>query len=167
MEPSYSGSCVVAPIKFLTIPRLEFQGAVVGIRPATSISTELKLPLSKITYWTDSTTVLQWIQSKRYRFQTFVANRVSEVLEHSSCHQWRHVPGRLNPADDCSRGLPASSLTSDHPWFKGPPFLREKEDQWPDRIAVGEATNCPQFRWKQRTVGRGTIILLRLIPTVF
>ena len=40
----------VAPIKFLTIPRLEFQGAVVGIRPATSISTELKLPLSKITY---------------------------------------------------------------------------------------------------------------------
>ena len=128
----------VAPIKFMTIPRLELLGAVVGVRLATSICKELKLPLSEITYWTDSTTALQWLYSKKYRFQTFVANRVSEILENSSWRQWRHVPGRLNPADECSRGMSATSLSSQHRWFTGPPFLREPENQWPKNITITE-----------------------------
>ena len=60
---------------------------------------------------------IQWVNSKRFRFQTFVANRISEILEKSTCDQWRHVPGILNPADDCSRGISAQNLTHDHPWF--------------------------------------------------
>ena len=110
----------VAPIKFMPVPRLELQGTVVGVRLATSICKVLKLPLSVITCWTDSTTVLQWLYSKKYRFQTFVANRVSEILENSSCRQWRHVPGRLNPANECSRGMSATGLSSQHRWFTGP-----------------------------------------------
>ena len=117
----------VAPMKFLTIPRLELQGAVVAVRLADSVCKELSLPLPAVVFWTDSTTVLQWIHSRRYRFQTFVANRVSEILESTRCDQWRHVQGSLNPADDCSRGLPVAGLSSQHQWFTGPEFLRASE----------------------------------------
>ena len=76
-------------------------------------------------------TALQWIHSQWYRFQTFVADRVSEILESTRCDQWRHVPGSLNPTDDCSRGLPVAGLSSQHRWFTGPEFLRASETDWP------------------------------------
>ena len=66
----------VVPIKFVTIPRLELQGAVAGFRLAKSTCEELNLSLEDVTYWTDSTTVLKWIRSKNRRFKTFVSNQV-------------------------------------------------------------------------------------------
>ncbi|XP_045023468.1 uncharacterized protein LOC123467730 [Daphnia magna] len=53
--------------------------------------------------WDDQ--VPEWIATKTCRFQTFVANRISEILEHFQPTEWRHVPGIKNPADECSRGL--------------------------------------------------------------
>ena len=67
-----------------------------------------------------------------------MANRVGEIRESSEPHQWRHVPGKQNPADDCSRGLSATNLTSNHRWFKGPPFLSQPEDRWPSIVTQPE-----------------------------
>ena len=113
----------VSPISYVTIPRLELQGALAGVRLAKLVCQELRLSMSTVTFWTDSMTVFQWINSKTYKFQTFVANRVAEILEVTKREQWRHVPGILNPADCCSRGGYGSQLTSCHIWFTGPPFL--------------------------------------------
>ena len=130
----------VAPIKLLSVPRLELQGAVSGVRLAMTCSKELGLALSEATFWTDSMTVLQWIRSRNCRFQTFVANRIGEILESTTKARWRHIPGRLNPADICSRGIPAGYLTSEHLWFCGQVFLKDAEHLWPDV--------CLRKRWK-------------------
>jgi len=39
--------------------------------------------------------------------------------------------GDLNPADDLSRGVPASSLSSDHRFIRGPDFLYLPKSEWP------------------------------------
>ena len=37
----------------------------------------------------------------------------------------------MNCADDATRGLHAKVLTGEHLWFRGPEFLSEYEDAWP------------------------------------
>ena len=83
-------------------------------------------------------TVLQWIKYRKCRFRMFVANPIGEILEFTTKAQWRNIPGRLNPADICSRGISAGDLTSEHPWFCGPMFFKDSEDLWPENILVGE-----------------------------
>ena len=45
-------------------------------------------------------------------FKTYIANRVTEILEGSSVVKWCHVPSKRNPADIISRGVasPEDSL---------------------------------------------------------
>ena len=49
--------------------------------------------------------VLNYIKNETRRFQTFVANRVTEIRELSQPEQWRHCPTKWNAADDVSRGM--------------------------------------------------------------
>ena len=121
----------VSPKKILTIPKLELQGSIIAVRLANMIKKELRIKLEEIVFWTESSCVLSWINDKRFRFKQFVENRVAEILEESKPKQWRHVPGRDNPADYASRGLQPEELNSDHTWFTGPAFLRQNKDQWP------------------------------------
>ena len=100
-------------------------------RLAQSISSALSTPADETFFWTDSAVVLGYINNDSRRFQTFVANRIAEIRDTTTPSQWRHVPGAMNPADDCSRGLPAAELTTDSRWFRGPEFLRQPEEHWP------------------------------------
>ncbi|GFV94143.1 integrase catalytic domain-containing protein [Trichonephila clavipes] len=54
----------VAPLKPLSIPRLELMACCIGSRLANSIVNALNLPNSRITFWSDSTTALWWIKEK-------------------------------------------------------------------------------------------------------
>ena len=121
----------IAPLKKLTIVRLELQGAVLATRLAQSIESALSTPADKFYFWTDSEVVLGYIGNDSRRFQTFVANRIAEIRESTAPSQWRHVPSAMNPADDCSRGLGTAELTIDSRWFCGPQFLHEPEEDWP------------------------------------
>lgn len=128
----------VGPIKPLTIPKLELQAAVSATRIAGKFGKELRLKVRSITYWTDSETTLRRIRSQKCRYQVFEANRLGEIKEETSPEQWRHVPGLLNPADDLSRGVAASSLHAEHRWYRGPSFLYEPESNWPQTPAHEE-----------------------------
>ncbi|XP_057374666.1 uncharacterized protein LOC130695542 [Daphnia carinata] len=121
----------VAPLKFLTIPRLELNAAVLAARLGTQVCVEHDLAFGQIFYWTDSTTVLSWINSRNCRFNNYVGNRIGEIFETTTPDQWNYVPSASNPADDASRGLDASEFTIDHRWFSGPSFLRGL-DNWPE-----------------------------------
>jgi hypothetical protein len=57
------GKSKVAPLKQLSIPRLELQGAVLAARFVISVRLEMNLENIPKTYWVDSQTVLQWIHS--------------------------------------------------------------------------------------------------------
>ena len=134
----------VAPLRPLSIPRLELQGAVVGLRLLKETANSIQLPINNVLFWTDSNTVLQWINSKKRRFHTFVANRVAEILDGSKQVQWRHVPGVENPADELSRGLLPTQLSFTDRWFNGPNFLRLPEGEWPKQITVTEPSDDDQ-----------------------
>ena len=74
--------------------------------------------------WTDSTIVLQWINSIN-KHPIYNASRVSEVLENSGVDQWNHVATCGNPADAGTHDMSAEVLQSSR-WVRGPDFLRTK-----------------------------------------
>ena len=100
-------SCI-APLKTLTIPRLELMGAVLSTRLANNLLKTLQI--ENTTFWTDSINVFHWVRSQSKNFKPFVANRIGEIQRTTSPNQWRHVPGRLNPANLPTRGISASEL---------------------------------------------------------
>ena len=123
------GKTRVAPMRHVTIPRLELMGAVIAVRIAKLITEQSETQYQSTIYWTDSTTVLQWIQSEKKQ-NTFVANRVGEILECSSKDDWRHVPGTMNPADYGTRGFTPTQL-KESVWLSGPEWLTDVQ-KWPE-----------------------------------
>ncbi|XP_065328140.1 uncharacterized protein LOC135933837 [Pelmatolapia mariae] len=99
------GKARVAPLKQVTIPRLELAAAVLAVRLDKMLSVELNLNLSESVFWSDSTTVLQYIANTTTRFKTYVANRVSIIHALTKVEQWRYISSKLNPADAASRGM--------------------------------------------------------------
>ncbi|XP_045032618.1 uncharacterized protein LOC123474468 [Daphnia magna] len=121
----------VAPIKYVSIPRLELCAALLAARLASVIKSELRLKIDQATFWSDSTTVLRWINSPHYRFHVYVGNRIGEILELSESSQWRYVPTTQNPADDVSRGVTSTEFSIEHRFFTGPSFLYQSPQNWP------------------------------------
>jgi hypothetical protein len=127
----------VAPLRqFMSIPKLELQAAVLCVRLLNVIKTEHTYEISSYYLWTDSTTILQWIRSHSRRNPTLIANRIAEIQDDSDPSEWRHVPGRLNVADDGSRCLRLANLDPECRWLIGPAFLTLPEEFWPADIAV-------------------------------
>ncbi len=94
---------------------------------------ELQIPLRQSVFWTDSTTVLNYIGNESARFKTFVANRVSQIRDATTPLQWRFVKSSQNPSDQATRGLKAKDFVQAETWMKGPNFLSKLENQWPQR----------------------------------
>ena len=114
----------------MTIPKLELQAAVYGVRLRKQILNKHDVKIDKIFHWTDSSTVLQWLQAAHKKQQVFVANRAAEILENSSMDQWRHVKGVENPADIGTREMSIEGLR-ESVWIYGPAWLLKDEDNWP------------------------------------
>ena len=124
------GKCRVAPIRHMTIPKLELQAAVYGIRLRKQILNEHDVKIDNIFHWTDLSTVLLWLQAAHKKQQVFVANRAAEILENSSMDQWRQVKGVKNPADIGTRGMSIEGL-KESVWLNGPAWLQADEENWP------------------------------------
>ena len=113
----------VAPLKPLTVPRLELCGALLGAELITSVQCAFAdMPYEvSIFAWTDST-VLSWISNT---WKTFVRNRVAKIQTLVPSDRWGHVKGENNPADLPSRGVTADVLLDSSLWWKGPEWLRD------------------------------------------
>ena len=124
-----------------------FGAAVLAIRIQNMLLNEMTLNIDQIFLWTDSTIVLAYIQNESRRFKTFVANRVAEIRDGFGVKQWRHIDGKINPADYGTRGVPLNSLTANHPWLTGPEFLLKDESLWPNNVKIpGLDDNDPELK---------------------
>jgi len=124
----------VAPLRKITIPRLELLACVIGARLAYFVKKNLGIEIEKEYYWTDSSTVLSWVKKKE-PWGAFVNNRVKEIRDLTRTEDWRHVPGIRNPADLPSRGCSATKLIESR-WWEGPNWLRNSENGWPQSNPV-------------------------------
>lgn len=125
------GKARVAPLKTITIPRMELIAATMASRMDILWKKELHMSLQKSVFWTDSASVLKYIRNETTRFKVFVANRVSEILKSSQPSQWRYVDTASNPADVASRGVKVEAFLKDRLWLTGPLFLCQPETEWP------------------------------------
>lgn len=97
------GKANCSPLKTLFVPRLKLQAAVMRSRIKEGILSSHNVVPSIINFWSDSKTVINWIQSDRRRYKQYVAHRVSEILENTKVAEWKWVPGTMNPADAATR----------------------------------------------------------------
>ncbi|XP_062537886.1 uncharacterized protein LOC134206213 [Armigeres subalbatus] len=121
----------VAPLRFVSIPRLELQAAVIGVRLARSIVDSHKLKPSQRFLWSDSRDVICWLNSDHRRYSQFVGCRIGEILELSEAYEWNWLSTKINVADDATKWQRLPNLSSNGRWFRGPSFLWETKDKWP------------------------------------
>lgn len=128
-----SSKTKVAPIKTLSIPRLELCGAALLSEMIDSIIPQLGVNNYSITCWTDSTIVLSWLAKPPCYWTTFVANRVSKITQVISPIHWYHVKSESNPADLASRGIHPQDLLENELWWRGPHWLTNPSSTWSKR----------------------------------
>ena len=118
------GKCKVAPIKQISILKIELEAAVFGVRLLSTIIKESSFHITRSTLWTDSHVVLDWLSTTKKQ-PVFVANRLKEILASTDAYQWKHVTTKENPADHGTRGLNPDETPAK--WLTAPAFLSTRQ----------------------------------------
>ncbi|XP_016132499.1 uncharacterized protein [Sinocyclocheilus grahami] len=145
-------SCLVLPLDHhCSSPtkgqtRLELCAALAGAQLARLVKNEMTLSISQTVLWTDSLTVLEWIQSDSCRYKVFVGTRVSEMQELTDHRSWRYVNTQENPADDITRGKSLQSLAEPSRWSQGPPFLKQSQEHWPKKPELTQSEEASELK---------------------
>ena len=118
----------VAPVKGLSIPRLELLAAVLGSRLLSSVENAFHGVIQFKHYcWTDSLNTLYWIRQPGHNWKIFIQRRIAEIYQHTAPTDWLKVPGDQNPSDLVTRGISAEVLAQSKVWLRGPSLLKSFE----------------------------------------
>lgn len=111
---------------------------------------ELEYEEVKETYWTDSKTVLAYINNDARRFHVFVGNRVQEIRDKTSPEQWHYIGTKENPADVASHGCSVQELIDNSLWWNGPELLwkprPDKDGNLTDASSEGSHLMIPKSK---------------------
>lgn len=143
----------VAPLKKLTIPRLELNAAVLLTKLMKKVKDALKIGNLQQQAWSDSEIVLHWLASHPSRWKTYIASRTAEIQDSLPSHMWRHVGSLQNPADCASRGMTRDELEKCELWWNGPDFLYKSEYEWPqNKLKIDAQQKKNPNAWSLRCV---------------
>ena len=93
--------CKIAPIKQISVPKLELEPAVFGTRLRTLLQTETTLKFER-SLWTDSRVISDWISSTKKQ-TVFVSDRLEEIKKQLKLMSGIMSPLIKNPNQTCSR----------------------------------------------------------------
>ena len=128
----------VAPLKMITIPKLELCGAAIMAELLAITGETLQVPSTQIYAWCDSTVVLAWLKGCPSNYKVFVANKVASASRNIPPSVWQHVPTGDNQADCASRGMSAQELKYHDLWWGGPPWLHQEPISTPPQPQASE-----------------------------
>ncbi|XP_062533921.1 uncharacterized protein LOC134202933 [Armigeres subalbatus] len=120
----------VAPVRQVSIPRLELNAAELLAKLMKHVAEPFKRFHIEQYAWTDSTIVLQWLSDHPRKWNTYIANRTSSILDILPRKHWAHVSSKDNPADCASRGISPQELVSHPIWWTGPAWLYAASSNW-------------------------------------
>ena len=127
-----------APVKQLTIPRLELSGCLLLSKLISNIFSALT-KCHLITYincWTDSTVALNWIKNISKTREKWIENRLTTIRNLVNESYWFYVPTATNPADIPKRYCDPTTLSSNQLWWNGPSYLENSKSSWPDQSII-------------------------------
>ncbi|XP_066923456.1 uncharacterized protein [Clytia hemisphaerica] len=145
------GKSRVAPLKQITVPRMELTAAVTSIKVSNLLNQELKYENLEHVFWTDSKVVLGYINNESKSFHVFVANRIEIIRDNSTNKQWNHVPGKINSSDIGSRGIEASKLNESR-WLQGPEFLQKPYKTETEAAIYDVSPDDPEVKTKKKVL---------------
>ena len=111
----------VAPMKGMTLPRLELIAAVIGTQVGKHLMKELDLD-DAVFFLSDSQIVLHWIKSNKIKNE-FITTRTREIKQVTKNFPWKYIPSDTNPAGLQTRGITAKEFQENVLWKMGPAWL--------------------------------------------
>lgn len=135
-----TGKTRVAPLKKISVPRVELLGAVGAVRLAESVQSSMKLEFGRRFFFTDSSAVFGMIRGDCGSFQEFVGTRTGEIKGKSNPEtEWFWLPTKENLADMGTRDdVTPAMLGENSTYLRGLPWMHKKEDEWPVNQSPGK-----------------------------
>lgn len=147
----------VAPMKELSLAKLELLAAVLAARLSEYITKHYAENFESVSCWTDSMITLHWVKGDGRR-EAFVKRRVDEIRERTKQRSWGFVQGEENPADMLTRGISSKSLIQSAVWWHGPSFIKSEEQRLNNEANVDlnteaerETVQCNELSAEQGT----------------